>query len=100
MKWLLTALLCTTSFCFAAGTKSALSGRIVDSDGKPIVQATVMVYHAGVKVGYSTYCPSCYRDCGKRVSTDKNGAFSVQGLAPDLWFTLLAVHEGYVPTIS
>jgi hypothetical protein len=101
MKWLLTALLCaTSSFCFAAETRSALIGRIVDSNGRPVAHATVLVYYAGVKVGYSTYCPSCYRDCGKRVTTDKNGAFSIQGLDPDLWFTLLAVHDGYVPTIS
>jgi Carboxypeptidase regulatory-like domain len=101
MKWLLTALLCgLSSLSFAAGTQSALTGRIVDSNGRPVAHATVLVYHAGVKVGYSTYCPSCYRDCGKRVTTDKNGAFSIQGLDPDLWFTLLAVHDGYVPTIS
>jgi hypothetical protein len=72
----------------------------VDSNGNPVAHATVVVYYAGVKVGYSTYCPSCYRDCGKRVITDKNGAFSIQGLAPDLWFKLLAAHDGYVPTIS
>ena len=101
MKWVLTALLCAISLhCFAAGTQSALTGSIVDSNGRPVAHATVLVYHAGVKVGYSTYCPSCYRDCGKRVTTDKKGAFSIQGLAPDLWFTLLAAHDGYVPTIS
>lgn len=105
MKWLLTVLMCvTSSFCFAADTRSAstsaLSGRIVDSSGNPVAHATVIVYYAGVKVGYSTYCPSCYRDCGKRVITDKSGDFSIQGLAPDLWFKLLAAHDGYVPTIS
>jgi Carboxypeptidase regulatory-like domain len=101
MKWLLTVLLCgTSSFCFAAATRSALTGRIVDSNGRPVAHATVMVYHAGVKVGYSTYCPSCYRDCGKRVTTNKSGDFSIQGLDPDLWFTLLAVDKGYVPTMS
>ncbi len=100
MKWLIIALLCTTSVCFAADSRSVLSGKIVDSDGKPLSHATVAVYHAGVKVGYSIFCPSCYRDCGKRVTTNQNGGFSVQGLAPDLWFTLLAVHEGYVPTLS
>jgi hypothetical protein len=100
MKWLLAALLCaTSSFCFAAET-GTLAGSIVDSNGNPVAHATVVVYYAGVKVGYSTYCPSCYRDCGKRVITDKNGAFSIQGLAPDLWFKLLAAHDGYIPTIS
>lgn len=100
MKWLFIALLFTTSVCFAAESRSSLSGTVVDSNGQPLADATVMVYHAGVKVGYSTFCPSCYRDCGKRVTTDQKGEFSFQGLAPDLWFTLLAVHEGDVPTIS
>jgi len=100
MKWLVTFFLCMATLCFASEPTSAVSGRIVDSSGKPLAHATVLVYHAGVKVGYSTYCPSCYRECGKRVTTNQNGEFSVQGLVPDLWFTLLAVHDGYVPTIS
>lgn len=103
MKWLLTALLCATSsisICAAASPRTALSGQVLDSNGKPLAHATVLVYHAGVKVGYSTYCPSCYRDCGKRVTTNKHGNFKVNGLAPDLWFTLLAVHEDDIPTIS
>ena len=82
------------------GSSSLQSGQVLDSSGRPIARATVLVYHAGVKVGYSTYCPSCYRDCGKRVTADQNGEFVVRDLAPDLWFTLLAVHEGYVPKIS
>jgi hypothetical protein len=101
MRRLLTAILCTiSSFCFAAEVKPALSGRVLDSSGSPIAHTTVLVYHAGVKVGYSTYCPSCYRDCGKRVTTNQNGEFVVQDLAPGLWFTLLAVHQRYVPKIS
>jgi hypothetical protein len=101
MRWLLAALLFTSScLCVVAETRTALSGRVLDADGKPIPHATVMVYHAGVKVGYSTYCPSCYRDCGKRVNTDSSGDFTIQGLAPDLWFTLLVVQEGYTPVIS
>ena len=37
------------------------------------------VYHAGVKKGYSTYCPSCYVDCGKRNITDNQGMFILGG---------------------
>lgn len=59
-----------------------------------------MVYHAGVKVGYSTFCPSCYIDCGKRAVTDAEGAFKIKDLAPDLWFTLLAARDGYAPKIT
>jgi hypothetical protein len=101
MRWLVASLILVSS-CLGsvAETRSALSGRVLDGDGKPIAHATVMVYHAGVKVGYSTYCPSCYRDCGKRVTTDHNGNFNITGLAPDLWFTLLVVQEGYTPVIS
>jgi hypothetical protein len=101
MRWLLASLLLASScLCSVAETKSALSGRVLDADGKPIPHATVMVYHAGVKVGYSTYCPSCYRDCGKRVNTDNSGDFTIHGLASDLWFTLLVVQDGYNPVIS
>jgi hypothetical protein len=101
MKWLVSCLLCLAACSgFAAQPRAELSGRVSSADGKPLVHATVWVYHAGVKVGYSTFCPSCYRDCGKHVTTDQNGEFKVSSLDPDLWFTLLAVHEGYVPVIS
>src|ERR1700735_2285552 len=101
MRWLVASLLVASScLCSVAEMKSALFGRVLDAEGKPIAHATVMVYHAGVKVGYSTYCPSCYRDCGKRATTDRNGDCNLKGLAPDLWFTLLVVQEGYTPVIS
>jgi hypothetical protein len=54
----------------------------------------VTVYHAGVKTGYSTYCPSCYRDCGKRTATDRTGSFTIKNLDSDLWFELLVVRDG------
>jgi len=54
-----------------------------------------MVYHAGVKTGYSTFCPSCYADCGKRTFTDADGTYSFTNLNPDLWFELLVVRDGY-----
>jgi hypothetical protein len=75
-----------------------LSGIVKDSAGKPVKHATVMVYHAGVKTGYSTFCPSCYPDCGKRAITDAHGTFKIKGLRPDLWFELLMAGEGYEPT--
>ena len=75
-----------------------LSGIVKDSAGKPVKHATVMVYHAGVKTGYSTFCPSCYSDCGKRAITDAHGTFTIEGLRPDLWFELLMAGEGYEPT--
>jgi uncharacterized GH25 family protein len=76
----------------------ALKGEVTDAAGKPIEHATVMIYHAGVKTGYSLFCPSCYADCGKRVFTDASGTYSFANLASDLWFELLVVREGYAPT--
>ena len=78
-----------------ADDRLTLIGRVSDSAGKPVEHATVMVYHAGVKKGYSTYCPSCYVDCGKRTITDNQGMFTFKGLSPDLWFQLLVAGEGY-----
>lgn len=97
---LLAAILCTTASLLGATTRPGLTGTVLDSNGSPLAGVTVMVYHAGVKVGYSTFCPSCYIDCGKRAITDAKGAFEFKDLAPDLWFTLLAARDGYVPEIT
>ena len=91
-----TYLFIPSTVAFADG-RLTLAGRVADSAGKPIEHATVMVYHAGVKKGYSTYCPSCYVDCGKRTITDNQGMFMFKGLSPDLWFQLLVAGEGYEP---
>ena len=90
-------LLCAVQLCHGADL-ATLSGKVTDSAGKALPGATVMVYYAGVKRGYSTFCPSCYADCGKRTTTDGDGAFVIKGLSPDLWFTLLVVREGSAPT--
>jgi hypothetical protein len=79
---------------YAEGRITA-TGTVIDQDGKPIENATVMVYSAGVRIGYDQFCPTCYLDCGKRATTDANGAFSIAGLSPDLLFTLLVVRDGY-----
>jgi Carboxypeptidase regulatory-like domain len=76
-----------------------ITGTAVDSSGRPIPDATVMVYHAGVLNGYSTFCPSCYRDCGKRTKTDSSGSYTIPNLASGLWFDLLLVSDGYAPEI-
>jgi hypothetical protein len=74
-----------------------LTGKVTDGTGKPLQHATVMVYHAGVKNGYSTLCPSCYADCGKRTFTDAAGTYTFTNLHSDLWFELLVVRDGYRP---
>ncbi len=84
----------------AFGTDAVtLKGKVTDASGKPIEHATVMVYHAGVKIGYSLFCPSCYADCGKRAFTDASGSYTFTNLNPDLWFELLVVREGYTPIL-
>lgn len=82
----------------SAADRLTLSGRVTDAAGKPLERATVMVYHAGVRQGYSTFCPSCYSDCGKRTLTAADGIFRIPSLSPDLLFELLVVREGYQAT--
>jgi len=79
------------------GDSPAITGRVLDGAGKPIADATVMVYHAGPTSGYSLFCPSCYADCGKRAVTDTNGMFSFHHLSSGLWFKLLVAKTGYQP---
>jgi protocatechuate 3,4-dioxygenase beta subunit len=84
----------------SAGTPGlTITGRVVDSSGRPISDATVMVYHAGVLNGYSTFCPSCYRDCGKRAKTDASGSYTIDKLDSGVWFELIFVRDGYAPEI-
>jgi hypothetical protein len=83
-----------------ADDRATITGKVVDTGGNPVEHATVLVYHAGVKQGYSTFCPSCYADCGKRALTDAKGEFQFQGLSPDLWFELLVLRDGSVPALT
>jgi hypothetical protein len=82
----------------AAQDRARVSGKVTDAAGTPVAQATVMVYEAGVRKGYSAYCPTCWADCGKRATTDSAGAFTISGLNPELIFTLLVVRDGYSST--
>ena len=93
------ALVLCASCCHGAFAAADLmiTGKVSDSAGKPIADATVMVYHAGPTTGYSLFCPSCYADCGKRAITDSNGMFSFHHLSPSLWFELLVARSGYEP---
>lgn len=77
-KWMrTTAVFLTVASAVAVGADAVtLTGKVTDVAGKPIEHATVMVYHAGVKNGYSTFCPSCYADCGKRTFTDVTGTYA------------------------
>src|ERR1700682_2397671 len=94
---LIASLIATAPVSFAAG-RATLTGKVTDNLGKPLPDATVMIYHAGVKKGYSTFCPSCYFDCGKRTVTDASGSFTLENLDPDLLFELLVIRNGYTAT--
>lgn len=79
-----------------AEERATATGRVVDVAGRPLDNAIVMVYSAGVKKGYSLFCPTCYRDCGKRTVTGPEGNYKISGLDPELVFTLVAVKDGYL----
>jgi hypothetical protein len=95
VRYLLLLSILTVSAASSADRVS-LRGKVTDNQGNPLADATVMIYHAGVKVGYSTYCPSCYVDCGKRAVTDRAGAYTIGGLDPDLVFELAVIHDGHM----
>ena len=97
MRYLILLSLLTVSAAPAAD-RATLTGRVTDNQGNPLADATVMIYHAGVKVGYSTYCPSCYTDCGKRAVTDRAGSYTIASLDPDLLFELAVIHDGHTAT--
>ena len=82
-----------TSF---AEERAVATGRVADSSFKPLENALVMVYSARVRKGYSLFCPTCYRDCGKRTLTGPDGSYRIPDLDPDLIFTLVAVKDGYL----
>jgi hypothetical protein len=74
-----------------------LSGVVQTANRQPVSGALVSIYSAGVRVGTSPYCPTCYADCGKRVVTDGAGAFTIERLDPTLVFRVLVVAKGYEP---
>ncbi len=87
------------SLLLTAGT-AELSGRVVDSEDAPVAGAIVVVSTAKPRVGPATTCPSCYRDCTKRTTTDSNGRFSIPDLSDSLLFSLAAGGAGYQGQVS
>jgi hypothetical protein len=100
IKLAATVVLFLTGSVRSVGTQAlTITGKVIDSAGHPLRDATVMVYHAGVLNGYSTFCPSCYKDCGKHTKTDESGVYTISKLESGLWFDLLIVRDGYAPEI-
>jgi len=77
-----------------------LTGRVVSTDGGPVVGAHVMIDSAAVRKGTSPICPSCYADCRKSAGTDKDGQFRIESLDPELVFYVLVVADGFQPTFA
>jgi hypothetical protein len=99
MKTLMTVYIVVLSLGAVAHAteRTTLTGIVTDTRGKPLDDATVLVYEAGVRTGYNLYCPGCYTDCGKRAITDAAGHYSIGGLSRDLRFELLIVKSGFSP---
>src|ERR1700683_5328728 len=91
---ILACLAASLSISFAAD-RVTLTGKVTDSSGKPLEDATVMIYRASLRKGYGTLCPSCYADCGKRAVTDQTGSYTISGLDPKLLLELVVVRDGY-----
>src|ERR1035441_11004499 len=77
-----------------ADERATATGAVTDAAGAPLEHATVLVYEARVKKGYSIYCPTCWVDCGKHAFTDAAGRYTIAGLNPDLHFKLLVLKDG------
>jgi protocatechuate 3,4-dioxygenase beta subunit len=91
----LAALLLGCAMTSFGAESASVTGRVLDTNGNPVEHATVLVYEAYVKTGYSVYCPSCWPDCGKHAATDAAGNFTIGGLNPNLTFKLLVVKDGF-----
>jgi hypothetical protein len=76
-----------------------LRGKVIDSSGTPVTNATVFIYTGSPKTGTSSFCPSCYPDCRKKAGTDHQGEFEIEGLNPKLIFRLLVVASGKLPEL-
>lgn len=74
-----------------------LRGIVRSVDEKPVASAHVYIYTAGVRTGTSSFCPSCYPDCGKSTQTSDDGQFVIESLDPDLIFRVLVVADGFEP---
>lgn len=92
--------LVTTLATGSASSANNLSGRVTDSAGKPLSNATVLVSTAAPREGVAVFCPSCYADCGKKSVTDTEGKFTIPDLDSSLVFYVVATAEGHRARVS
>jgi hypothetical protein len=79
----------------SAAARPPLRGAVQEADGKPLPGATVMIYTARPRVGTSTFCPSCYLDCGRSATTGADGRFEIAHVDPALLFRIVAMAKGH-----
>ncbi len=82
---------------FLALERPNVSGTVFDQSNQPVPDANVLIYTAGLRVGISPFCPSCYLDCSKAARTRADGSFLIRSVDPALVFRLLVVKDGYDP---
>ena len=75
-----------------------ISGRISDSEGKPITQARVSVRYATAPG--DSLIPTTYQWESGEVITDLQGAFEIRNVHPEKEFVVEASHEYFLPSIS
>ena len=75
-----------------------LSGRIADSEGKPIAQAQVSVRYA--RDPGASPIPVTYQWESGEVITDLQGAFEIRDVHPEKEFVVEASHEHFLASIS
>jgi hypothetical protein len=76
---------------------SAIEGRVINTNGLAIGEATVSIFYAVPRDGKTVICPTCYPDVGKTTKTDGQGNFKITGVNEDLKFRLLVTAPGYRP---
>ncbi len=91
------ALSCAVGFSVSATT---LTGKVHDEEGRPLPGARVSIYTAKPRKGHSVTCPSCYRDCAKFTTTDKNGNWTIEGLDASLLFRILVAAPKMRSTVT
>jgi hypothetical protein len=75
----------------AAADRPTLRGVVRKTDGSPLANARVMIHTAQPRVGTSSFCPSCYVDCGRVATTAADGRFEIPHLDPALLFRVVAL---------
>ena len=74
-----------------------LIGQVLTSEGRPLGDATILIFTAGPREGTSPFCPSCYIDCRKRTQSGADGAFKIEAVDSTLVFRLLVIGKNRQP---